>query len=112
MEPVSFSEMLKQFGPYGICLFLMGSGLVYLMRWLREERKQTDITHEGIRNQFLTALKDQRTENLAAIKDQREEHSQSLKEVNETHKRIDTLSASVDRIDSHVQQLRSRDVHS
>lgn len=105
MEPVSFTEMLKQFGPYGICLFLMGSGLVYLMRWLREDRKQTDITHEGIRVQFLGQLKDQRGEYTASLKQVTTDFKEAMKEQST---RIDGLSDKVEKLDDHVQELRSK----
>lgn len=105
MEPTSFSEMLKQFGPYGICLFLMASGLIYLMRWLREERKQTDVTHEGIRVQFLGQLKDQRTEYTSSLKQVTTDFREAMKEQSN---RIDVLSTKVESIDDHVQELRMR----
>lgn len=105
MEPTSFSEMLKQFGPYGICLFLMGSGLVYLMRWLREERKQSDLTHEGIRNTFLVQLKDQRTEYTESLKEVTVDFKEAM---NEQGKRIDNIATKVDQIDDHIQELRMR----
>lgn len=105
MEPVSFTEMLKQFGPYGICLFLMGSNLVYLMRWLREERKQSDLTHEGIRSQFLVQLKDQRAEYTDSLKEVTVDFKEAM---NEQGKRIDNIATKVDQIDEHIQELRMR----
>lgn len=103
MEPTSFSEMLKAFGPYGICLFLMGSGLVYLMRWLREDRRATDTAHANIRTEFLAALKDQRVEHRASLKEVTNDFRDAI---NDHGKRIDQLSAKIDGIDEHVQELR------
>lgn len=103
MEPTSFTEMLKQFGPYGVSLFLMGSGLVYLMRWLREERKQSDATHEGIRNTFLGQLKDQRIEYTDSLKQVTADFKGAM---TEQGKRIDNIAVKVDQIDEHIQELR------
>lgn len=105
MEPVSFTEMLKQFGPYGICLFLMGSGLIYLTRWLREERKATDVMHEGIRSQFLSQLNDQRSDYTSSLKQVTTDFRDAMKEQNI---RIDGLSSEVKTLDGHVQELRMR----
>lgn len=103
IEPTSFTDMLKQFGPYGICLFLMAAGLVYQMRWLREDRKQQDISQENIRNQFVLQLKDQRTEYTTTLKQVTSDFKEAI---GEHSKSIDNLSERVDKIDGHVQELR------
>ena len=110
MEPTSFNEMLKQFGPYGVCLFIMGCGLVYLMRWLREDRKANDLSQSGIRTEFLSALKDQRIEHRASLKEVTTDFRDAI---NEHGKRIDMLSTKIDGIDEHVQELRMvrKEVH-
>lgn len=103
MEPTTFSDMLKQFGPYGICLFLMAAGLVYQMRWLREDRKQQDISQENIRNQFVLQLKDQRTEYTTTLKQVTSDFKEAI---GEHGKSIDHLAQRIDEIDGHVQELR------
>ena len=83
----------------------MASGLVYLIRWLREDRKQTDIAHAGIRSEFLVALKDQRIEHASSLKQITTDFKESI---SEHGRRIDNLGAKVDALDDHVQELRMR----
>ncbi len=105
MDLTALSEVLKQSGPWGLCMLLMGSGLIYLTRWLREERKQTDIAHEAIRAQFLAAIKDQRTEHTQSLREVTSDFKDSLAEQG---KRIDGLAQKVEGLDEHVQELRMR----
>lgn len=115
MEPTSFSEMLKQFGPYGICLFLMGSGLVYFTRWLREEQNRAMTERKETHGEFLSELekKGERHERImtqtvdkftAALK----EHSTVINGSLERHgNKIEELADRVDKLDDHVRNRQA-----
>lgn len=95
--------VLKEFGPMGVAVVLMGAGLVYLTRWLREDRKSTDTANGEMRKEFLTALKDQRTETASTLREVTSEFKDALKDHGD---RIDHLSGRVDMLDGHVRGMR------
>jgi len=110
MEPVSFTEMLKQFGPYGICLFLMGSGLVYFTRWLREEQTRAMNERKETHNEFLNERekKGARHERIMVYTVDKftialKEHSTVINGSLEKHgNKIEELVDRVDKLDDHM----------
>jgi hypothetical protein len=96
------TEIFRQFGPTGLTIILMGGGLVYLMKWLREMQEQSSSQHDKVRTEF-----------MAELRAQRQEFSGSLREVvgqfkgmhDDMGERIDHLGEQFDRL---KEQLRGK----
>jgi hypothetical protein len=96
---VEIAEFFKQFGPMGLAVILMGSGLVYLLKWLRDMQEKSTTQHDLARREFMTALKEQQAEHRGIV---REVVTEFKTMHNEHGERIDQLAVRIDRIDDHV----------
>lgn len=84
--------IFEKFGPTGLTIIMMGGGLVYLTRWLREMQSTSQAQHDKVRAEFAETLKEKRADYMqamtveradfmAAIKQQREDGQRAIKEI-------------------------------
>jgi len=89
------SDVLKQFGPTGLTIVMMGYGLIYLTKWLREMQDQSGQQHDKVRAEFTQTLKDYRDEHTTALKDIVTEfksmHTELGGKVDQLSNRVDNL---------------------
>lgn len=102
MEPQDFTDMLKQFGPYGVCIFFMFGAFYLFVKQSRDERSQANTTQKEQRMEFLTSLKEQRVE-----------HTDSLRGVADKYEMVATeqnrqLERMSDKIDSGFKSLHEK----
>jgi hypothetical protein len=95
----SLSGLLKEFGPLGLALIMMGAGLIYLLKWLRSEQDRAEKERKESHDKFATTL-DKLTERYERIADKMAASLQKQAE------RIDALSERVNTLDDHVRDLR------
>lgn len=98
----SFSGILREFGPLGLSLILMGTGLVYLLRWLRSEQERAEKERKESHDKFTVTLEKQ-SERAERIMDNTV--SKFTTALDRQVERIDVLSDRVDRLDDHVRGL-------
>jgi hypothetical protein len=96
---IEIAEFFKQFGPTGLTIIMMGGGLVYLTKWLRDRQEKSDAQHDLARREFIATLKEQQTEHRAIIREVVAEFKMMHSEHGE---KIDELAVRIDRIDDHV----------
>jgi hypothetical protein len=93
---VEIAEFFRQFGPMGLAVVLMGSGLVYLLKWLRDMQEKSTVQHDLARREFMTALKEQQTEHRGIVR----EVVTEFKAMHYEHgERIDQLAVRIDQLD-------------
>lgn len=103
MEDVtSLSGVLKEFGPLGLALLLMGAGLVYILRWLRSEQERAEKERKESHDKFTTTLEKQ-AERSERIMDNTV--TKFTVAMDKQIARIDHLSERVDELDNHVRGL-------
>jgi hypothetical protein len=98
-ELTSLSELLKMYGPMGVAVLLMGLGLIYQTRWLRDMQDKSTLQQDKTRAEFTQALKDQR-----------KEHTDSLREIVAEFKvmhhdlglKVDEMRERLDELDDHI----------
>lgn len=87
-EVTALSELLKQYGPLGFSLILMALGLVYLLRWLRNEQDRAEAERKEAHDKFANSLEKQGQRHEVIIKDTVSQFTQAL---DKQGQRIDKL---------------------
>ena len=88
------SQLFEKFGPTGMTIIMMGAGLVYITRWVRELQDKWIGQHETF---------------TKALDAQREAHHESLKEVVVEFKQMHAeLGAKVDKLADRIDSLRNK----
>lgn len=93
MELTPLVEILRQFGPTGLTIIMMGGGLVYLTRWLRTMADKHDERYDKSQERFIVALNQQRQEFKASLQEVVTEFKGMHEELGE---KVDRLSQRVD----------------
>lgn len=100
MDFAPMVEVLRQFGPTGLTIIMMGGGLVYLTKWLRHMAEKNDERYERMQEKFLTSLDTLRKENHLAM-------SQVVEEFKNMHENLrDDLGGKMDKLAERVNDLR------
>ena len=93
------AELFRQFGPMGLALVLMGAGLVYLLKWLREEQTRSETERTSAHDKFSKQIEEQGARHERIIGVTVDKFDRSL----ERHgQRIDVLSDRVDKLDDRI----------
>jgi hypothetical protein len=98
-EITTLTEMLKQYGPMGVAVLLMGLGLIYQTRWLRDMQDKAAVQQDKARAEFTQALKDQREEHTASLREVVNEFKEMHKDLGE---KVDGMRRRLDDIDEHI----------
>lgn len=72
--------ILEKFGPTGLTIIMMGGGLVYLTRWLREMQANSQEQHDRVRKEFTDVLKEKRNDYQAALQQERADYLEAIKQ--------------------------------
>jgi hypothetical protein len=99
---VEIAELFSKFGPAGLTIIMMGGGLVYLTKWLREMQEQSAHQHDKSRTEFMLALTEQRRESTASLREIVADFKGMHDDMGE---RIDHLGEQFDRL---KEQLRGK----
>lgn len=73
------APMFEKFGPTGLTIIMMGGGLIYLTRWLRDMQTSSQEQHAIIRREFAEALKEKRNDYMAAMNQERADYIEAIK---------------------------------
>lgn len=87
------APIFEKFGPTGLTIIMMGGGLVYLTRWLRQMSDADSERYDRLQERFLESLDKQRQENHASLSQVVAEFKSMHSELGE---RVDNLSDKVD----------------
>jgi F0F1-type ATP synthase membrane subunit b/b' len=71
--------VFEKFGPTGLTIIMMGGGLVYLTRWLREMQTASQEQHDKVRKEFADVLREKRTDYTTALQLERADFIETLK---------------------------------
>lgn len=96
MEPNAIAEALNKFGPTGLTIIMMGGGLVYITRWVRDLQDKWIAQHDS----FTKSLDTQREASHEALKE-------VVGEFKDMHTELsNSLGTRIDKLTDEVKQLR------
>lgn len=70
--------VFEKFGPTGLTIIMMGGGLVYLTKWLRDMQETSQQEHDKVRREFAETLKEKRADYMAAMQQERADFMQAI----------------------------------
>ena len=86
------APMLEKFGPTGLTIIMMGGGLVYLTRWLRDMQDSSQLQHAAIRQEFINTLKEKREDYRTSMMQERTDLIQEMERQRASHeKNLDAI---------------------
>lgn len=95
--------ILEKFGPTGLTIIMMGGGLVYLTRWLREMQAKIEERDTATRKEFGEMLKEKRVDFLQALTLERTDYLSSLQRQRDDFQKH--LDNAVERFESAMHEI-------
>jgi len=97
------APMLEKFGPTGLTIIMMGGGLVYLTRWLRDMQDSSQLQHAAIRQEFINTVKEKREDYRTSMMQERADFIQEMEQQRASHEK--NLDAIVVRFEKALHEI-------